>query len=182
VRSIVDWHKACEPGTGKAGKQLQSKTCYLDRASDGQFTLRVKHTYWWQVITQLFCFADHPTYSVTKGVFAVWIDDGVSSGARHIGQHANMHLEFIEWGATEQAAWGRARAKIDKFYFNILLPELADPSPKGVRPRDMNQLSDNTDLPGYRVWPMTAATVLIADGEDSRPAGSGESSPKRART
>jgi hypothetical protein len=96
----------------------------------------------------------HPKYQVSRGIFGVWVD---GSGRT---DHANVHVEFIDY-ATFQGEWEAAILKIDKFYFNILLPEIACPTPKGVTPRDINQHVLATGTGEYRTWPMSAKSIVL---------------------
>jgi hypothetical protein len=169
--TISKW-AAAYPPTGNAKNSTQ---CYLDveaDARDGDDTvgadadsprkLRKRSPYWWQVICQLFCFHDHPKYQVSRGIFGVWVD---GSGRT---DHANVHVEFIDY-ATFQGEWEAAILKIDKFYFNILLPEIACPTPKGVTPRDMNQHVLATGTGEYRTWPMSAKSIVLTTPEPELP-------------
>jgi len=79
-----------------------------------------------------------------------------------------VHVEFIDY-ATFQGEWEAAILKIDKFYFNILLPEIACPTPKGVTPRDMNQHVLATGTGEYRTWPMSAKSIVLTTPEPELP-------------
>jgi hypothetical protein len=151
IRQYVEWYI----GDGEGKKQ----GCCLERkpsiGTNPEYRLTRSHAYYMQTQMQMFI------HGSTSGLFALWVDHNETMSKRELATFQDIHIEVIQF---DQGWFDAERVKMDAFYFEVMVLELACPRiPRGLDPKDSTlhctPQAKKGHTPKIHEWPITLANA-----------------------